>query len=260
MPIWVEYILAFLLVAGGVFAFIGSYGLAKLNDFYMRLHGPTKATTLGLGCILTVSAVYFTMTAGVMSLHEYLIVVFLFITAPVSAHLLSKTALAEGFHYTSDQSNPLDHPLNVATRQTHDATGIDDLADSTEAYKREMRAEEVAMMQQAHEEDDAFEEAASSRVPAPDSIDADEDVGETEEGWDESTASDEGDDLDEEVVEEAEADSEEEVVEEAEADSDEEVVEEADAEEEVVEEAEDAGDGDEEGDGGEPTDKSSGSS
>ncbi len=42
-----EYLLSFLILTGAVFTFIGSLGLARLKDFYTRLHGPTKATTLG---------------------------------------------------------------------------------------------------------------------------------------------------------------------------------------------------------------------
>lgn len=87
-----EYLLAFLIIAGGAFTFIGSLGLARLRDFYSRLHGPTKATTLGVGCVLIASAVYFSR-GDELSLHEVLITLFLFITAPVSAHLLAKAAL-----------------------------------------------------------------------------------------------------------------------------------------------------------------------
>ncbi|MDP3678003.1 MAG: Na+/H+ antiporter subunit G [Methylotenera sp.] len=88
-----EYLLSFLIVTGAVFTFIGSLGLARLRDFYTRLHGPTKATTLGVGCLLIASAVYFSTQGEQLSLHEMLITLFLFITAPVSAHLLAKAAL-----------------------------------------------------------------------------------------------------------------------------------------------------------------------
>lgn len=87
-----EYFLSFLILTGATFAFIGSLGLARLRDFYTRLHGPTKATTLGVSSLLIASAVYFS-TLGDLSLHEVLVTLFLFITAPVSAHLLAKAAL-----------------------------------------------------------------------------------------------------------------------------------------------------------------------
>ena len=46
-----EYLLSFLILTGAAFTFIGSLGLLRLKDFYMRLHGPTKATTLGVGSL-----------------------------------------------------------------------------------------------------------------------------------------------------------------------------------------------------------------
>lgn len=90
-----EYVLSFLILTGAAFTFIGSLGLVRLKDFYTRLHGPTKATTLGVGSLLIASAVYFG-TRGEVSLHELLVTLFLFITAPVSAHLLAKAALHLG--------------------------------------------------------------------------------------------------------------------------------------------------------------------
>lgn len=88
-----EYVLSFLILTGAVFTFIGSLGLARLRDFYTRLHGPTKATTLGVGSLLIASAVHFSIGGEAVSLHEVLVTLFLFITAPVSAHLLAKAAL-----------------------------------------------------------------------------------------------------------------------------------------------------------------------
>ncbi|MCS6785733.1 MAG: Na+/H+ antiporter subunit G [Thiobacillaceae bacterium] len=89
----VEYVVSFLILFGAVITFIGSLGLARLQDFYTRLHGPTKATTLGVGSLLLASALYFSSRGTGWSLHEVLITLFLFITAPVSAHLLAKAAL-----------------------------------------------------------------------------------------------------------------------------------------------------------------------
>jgi len=91
-----EYFLSFLILTGAIFTFIGSLGLLRLKDLYTRLHGPTKATTLGVGCLLIASAVYFSTYTETVSLHEVLITLFLFITAPISAHLLAKAALHLG--------------------------------------------------------------------------------------------------------------------------------------------------------------------
>lgn len=89
----IEFVIATLILLGAAFALLGSIGLARLPDFFTRLHGPTKATTLGVGAMVLASAVYFTATQPGFSLHEIAVMVFLFITAPVSAHLLAKAAL-----------------------------------------------------------------------------------------------------------------------------------------------------------------------
>ncbi len=88
-----EWILSALIIIGAFFTLVGSIGLYKLPDFFMRLHGPTKATTLGVGALLIASALYFSFKTDDISLHEILITVFLFITAPVSAHLMAKAAI-----------------------------------------------------------------------------------------------------------------------------------------------------------------------
>ncbi|HSJ48051.1 MAG TPA: Na+/H+ antiporter subunit G [Gammaproteobacteria bacterium] len=89
----IEALVALFLLIGAIFALVGSIGLAKLPDFFMRLHGPTKATTLGVGGMIVGSVLYFSTRGHGLSLHELLITLFLFITAPVSAHMLAKAAL-----------------------------------------------------------------------------------------------------------------------------------------------------------------------
>ena len=87
-----DALVALLVVAGAAFTAIGSLGLLRMPDFFTRLHGPSKATTIGLGCILLGSAVHFGRLEAGLSLHEFLIGLLLAITAPVSAQLLAKAA------------------------------------------------------------------------------------------------------------------------------------------------------------------------
>lgn len=89
----IEAVAALLVVTGGLFSFLGSLGLARLPDVFMRLHGPSKATTLGIGCVALASMIFFTVREGSPSVHELLIIVFVFMTTPVSAHLVAKAAL-----------------------------------------------------------------------------------------------------------------------------------------------------------------------
>jgi multicomponent K+:H+ antiporter subunit G len=88
-----EICVSLLLLLGGAFALIGSFGLARLPSVMTRLHGPTKATTLGVGGCLIASMIYFPTFGHGWSAHELLITLFLFITAPVSANMIAKVHL-----------------------------------------------------------------------------------------------------------------------------------------------------------------------
>ena len=94
MSIFAEFLIALALIISGVFGFVGSYGLIKLKDSVQRLHSPTKATTLGVGGVLIASMIYFLMETGNISIHELLITVFLFLTAPITANFIAKTYMA----------------------------------------------------------------------------------------------------------------------------------------------------------------------
>lgn len=94
----VDALIAILIVVGAIFTLIGSIGLARLPDFYTRLHGPTKATTLGAGALIVASVTYFATHEGLVNLPEVLVLVFLFLTAPVSAHLVARAALVREVH------------------------------------------------------------------------------------------------------------------------------------------------------------------
>ncbi len=103
-----EWIISILLLLGGLFTLIGSIGLLKMPDFFMRLHGPTKASTLGMACILTAAMVYFSYAEQAVSLQEMLISVFLLFTAPISGYMLIKTAIHHKLK-ACDKTKGLDH-------------------------------------------------------------------------------------------------------------------------------------------------------
>ena len=84
--------IAALLVIAGVFALVGAVGLLRFLDFFMRLHAPTKATTLGVGGVLLASMLL-SAAMGSLGVHELLITLFLFVTAPISANLMAKAAI-----------------------------------------------------------------------------------------------------------------------------------------------------------------------
>jgi multicomponent K+:H+ antiporter subunit G len=106
MQLMVEAIVAALVVIGGAFLFVGSFGLAKLADTMQRLHAPTKATTLGVGSLLIASMLYFLYFYGLPTAHELMITLFLFLTAPVTANMIAKAHIFR--HQTLQETLPSD--------------------------------------------------------------------------------------------------------------------------------------------------------
>ncbi len=87
-----EWLAAACLLMSAFFLLVGAIGLVRLPDFYMRLHAPTKAATLGLGGVLLASMIL-AAAAGRVGFAELLITLFVFITAPVSANMMAQAAL-----------------------------------------------------------------------------------------------------------------------------------------------------------------------
>lgn len=83
------YAVTFCLLAGAIFTLVGALGLLKLNDSMTRLHAPTKVGTVGIGALLLASMIH-SYAFGEGSMHELLIMAFLFVTAPISANFMAK--------------------------------------------------------------------------------------------------------------------------------------------------------------------------
>lgn len=88
----VEIIVVAMLLIGAFFALVGAIGMLRFRDFYMRLHAPTKSSTLGVGGVLLASLLL-GWSQGHLGVAELLITLFVFVTAPVSANLLAQAAL-----------------------------------------------------------------------------------------------------------------------------------------------------------------------
>ena len=87
-----EIATALCLLIGSVFILVGAIGLLKFNDPMTRLHAPTKVGTVGIGMLLLASIIH-SFSLGETSIHELLIMAFLFATAPISAHFIAKVAM-----------------------------------------------------------------------------------------------------------------------------------------------------------------------
>ncbi len=83
------YAISVCLLAGTFFSVVGAIGLLRFNDSMTRLHAPTKVGTMGIGALLLASMIHSYVFAD-GSLHELLIMAFLFVTAPISANFVAK--------------------------------------------------------------------------------------------------------------------------------------------------------------------------
>jgi len=90
--LWMEWLAGVLVLLAAFFVLVGAIGLVRLPDFYMRLHAPTKASTLGVGGVLLASMLL-AWAQGRPGFAELLITLFVFVTAPVSANLMAQAAL-----------------------------------------------------------------------------------------------------------------------------------------------------------------------
>ena len=106
-----EILVSFFLITGPFFTIVGGIGMVKLPDLFMRLHAPTKSSTLGLGSFL-IAAMIYSAFHGRLGFAELLITLLAFITAPVSANLIAQAAIHLRLRSTSgDVSEAIVRPL-----------------------------------------------------------------------------------------------------------------------------------------------------
>jgi multicomponent K+:H+ antiporter subunit G len=107
LPAWAAFVVALLVVAGALLAFIGSLGLLRMKTFYERVHPPTMGTTLGTGLVLIGSMIFFSVLEARAVLHEILIGAFMTLNTPVTYMLLVRAALHRD---RAEGSDPLEKP------------------------------------------------------------------------------------------------------------------------------------------------------
>ncbi len=93
LPAWAALAVSLLLVLGASIILIGALGLLRLHTFYQRIHGPAISVTLGAGCLLLASMLYFTVAQSRLVIHEVIIAVFLLLTAPVVSMTIMRAAV-----------------------------------------------------------------------------------------------------------------------------------------------------------------------
>lgn len=83
-----------LLIAGGVFVFIGGVGALRMPDFYTRMHAASLTDTLGT--ILILLGIILQAGLSLAAIKLAAITVFLLLTCPTAAYALANAARLSG--------------------------------------------------------------------------------------------------------------------------------------------------------------------
>lgn len=112
---------------GVIFILLAAVGFVRMPDFYTRVSVTTKAATLGIGLMLGGAAIYFgevSITSRVLA-----IILFLLLTAPISAHMIGRTSYFIGIGLW--KHSVIDELKGKYEKDTHELRSEDETAPST---------------------------------------------------------------------------------------------------------------------------------
>lgn len=93
LPLWASIVVGLAVLTGATFTLIGAIGLLRLKSFFERMHPPTLGSTFGAGFILIGSVVALWIVEGRPMLHQFILLVFVTVTTPVTLMSLGRAAL-----------------------------------------------------------------------------------------------------------------------------------------------------------------------
>lgn len=115
------YIAAPLLLVGASLGLIAGIGLHRLPDLFSRMHAATKPATLGL--VLTLLGVAFVLGDASATAKLGAVIILQFVTAPISAHLIGRSAYVAGTELSPDTR--VEESVDATLRGTSAANGTD---------------------------------------------------------------------------------------------------------------------------------------
>jgi multicomponent Na+:H+ antiporter subunit G len=122
----INLVVAALVAIGTTFMLLAAVGVLRMPDVYMRLQVSTKGASLGAGCVLLAVPLFFgDLAIGVRAL---LIIVFIFLTTPISAHMLGRAAYLVGVPLW--EGSVMDDLEGRYDRETHELASPDDDEDT----------------------------------------------------------------------------------------------------------------------------------
>ncbi|WP_308425589.1 monovalent cation/H(+) antiporter subunit G [Oceanobacillus indicireducens] len=91
----IEIITSLFLAVGAFFTFLSAVGVIRLRDVYSRVHAAGKSSTFGMIFLMLSTFVYF-IPKGIFNIKILLAILFVFMTAPLGALLINRSAYRSG--------------------------------------------------------------------------------------------------------------------------------------------------------------------
>jgi multicomponent Na+:H+ antiporter subunit G len=86
----IETVTGVMWIVGSAFALLAAIGVLRMPDVFTRMQASTKASTLGLGCLLIGAALQLGDFASLIRVAS--IGAFVLLTTPVSGHVIARAA------------------------------------------------------------------------------------------------------------------------------------------------------------------------
>jgi len=93
LPLWADWLVGTLVLAGAALALLGAWGLARLPGFFERVHMPAIIATGACWCVALATAVFFSVRDGVPAVFPLLAVGFAAVTVPIATIFLMRASL-----------------------------------------------------------------------------------------------------------------------------------------------------------------------
>jgi multicomponent Na+:H+ antiporter subunit G len=112
-----SWAMGFLALFGSTLVLLAAVGIVRMPDLFTRMQAATKASTLGLACVLAAAAISLADSGSLVRAMS--IGAFIMLTSPVSSHVIARVAyltkvpLWKGTvidEWSADREIPPEHP------------------------------------------------------------------------------------------------------------------------------------------------------
>jgi multicomponent Na+:H+ antiporter subunit G len=123
-----EIIVSIFILIGTFFTLVSAFGVVRLKDVYSRMHAAGKSATLGVVSLMFATLVFF-IPQGEFNFKVFLAIIFVFMTAPLSALMINRSAYRTGVPL---EKNTIEDDLESAEHmKDFEQVRSDDVADGT---------------------------------------------------------------------------------------------------------------------------------